>query len=98
MYTLLHLLYAYNIQLNTLTSTWAIQKLTRFDKKFRSSDNQYLIKFWLLTFSTMEILNPKVGTVPKNFVAYKSPRALCSVFKKYRVCFGRRFKTIIKII
>ena len=48
----------------------------------------------------MEILNPKVGTVPRKFekfFLYKSPRARFSVLK-IRVCFGRRFKTMIKII
>ena len=39
-------------------------------KNFCTSDNQFLIKFWLLTFSTMEILNPKVGTVPRYFEKY----------------------------
>ena len=53
--------------------TWAIQKLTRFDKNFPTSDNQFLIKFWLLTFSTMEILNPTVGTVPRKFEKYLWP-------------------------
>ena len=47
----------------------------------------------------MEILNPKVGTVPKQirdvFLANNPPRALFSVMEN-RVCFGRRFKTIIK--
>ena len=47
----------------------------------------------------MEILNPKVGTVPKKirvvFMVNKSPRALFSVIEN-RVCFGRRFKPIIK--
>ena len=41
---------------------------TRYN--FRTCDNLFLIKFWLLTSSTMEILNPKVGTVPKNFEKY----------------------------
>ena len=35
-----------------------------------TSDNLFLIKFWLLTFSTMEILNPKVGTMQKKFEKY----------------------------
>ena len=61
-------------------------------------------------FSTMEILNPKVGTVPKKFevgtepkkirevfMVIKSPRALFPVMEN-RVCFGWRFTTIIKII
>ena len=57
----------------------------------------------------MEILNPKVGTVPKKFikkvfvknkkvfVAHKSPHTLFSKMENH-VCFSRRFKTIIKII
>ena len=40
-------------------------KIYEIRLNFRTSDNQFLIKFWLLTFSTMEILNPKVRTVPK---------------------------------
>ena len=50
--------------------TWRIRKVIGFDKKFCTSDNQFFIKFWLLTFSTMEILNPKVGTVPRKFEKY----------------------------
>ena len=34
-------------------------------QNFRISDNQLSIQFWLPTFSTMRILNPKVVTVPK---------------------------------
>ena len=49
---------------------WAILKIMRFDKKFCTFDIQFLIKFWLLTFSIMEILNPKVGTVPRKFEKY----------------------------
>ena len=32
-----------------------------------TSDNQFFVKFWLPPFSTMRILNPKVGTVPRKF-------------------------------
>ena len=48
----------------------------------------------------MEILNPKVGTVPKKirevFMVKQSLRALFSVIKNRGCKFGRRFKTIIK--
>ena len=50
--------------------TWRIRKVIGFDKNFCTSDNQFFIKFWLLTFSTMEILNLKVGTVPRKFEKY----------------------------
>ena len=40
--------------------TWAVVKIHTFD-------NQFLIKFWLPTFLTIEILNPKVDTVPRKF-------------------------------
>ena len=60
-------------------------KINKFDKNFRTFDNQYLMKFWLLSLSTMEIQNPKVGTVPKkireDFMAYRSPRALFPYLK-----------------
>ena len=76
-------------------------KIMRFDKKISYFRQSVLNKIWILTFSTMEILNPKVGTVPKKireiFMANKSPRTLFSVMEN-RVCFGRRLKTIIKII
>ena len=58
-YTVLYIVY-----------TWRIRKVIGFDKKFCTSDNQFFIKFWLLTFATMEILNPKVGTVPRKFEKY----------------------------
>ena len=45
----------------------------------------FSIKFWYLTLSTMEILTPKVGTVPKKirevFMVNKSLCALFSVSK-----------------
>ena len=67
-------------------------KINEIQLNFCTSDNQFLIKFWLLTFSTMEILNPEVGTVPKKirevFMANKSSRALCSVLKIVFVLVG----------
>ena len=51
-------------------STWRIQKVLTFKKIFCTCDNQFFIKCCLLTFSTMEILNPKVGTVPRKFEKY----------------------------
>ena len=56
--------------INSSLFTWRIRKVMRFDKKFCTSDNQFFIKFWILTFSTMEILNPKVGTMPRKFEKY----------------------------
>ena len=42
-------------------------KSIRILKNFCSSDNQFFLKFWLPPFSTMRILNPKVGTAPRKF-------------------------------
>ena len=42
-------------------------KSIRIFKNFCSSDNQFFLKFWLPPFSTMRILNPKVGTAPRKF-------------------------------
>ena len=45
-------------------------KSIRIIKKICTFDNQFLLKFWLPPFSTMRILNPKVGTVPRKFEKY----------------------------
>ena len=42
-------------------------KSIRILKNFCTSDNQFFVKFWLPPFSTMGILNLKVGTVPRKF-------------------------------
>ena len=42
-------------------------KSIRILKIFCTSDNQFLLKFWLHPFSTIRILNSKVGTVPRKF-------------------------------
>ena len=67
----------------------------KFDKNFRTFDNQFLIKFWLVKISKMKILNPKFGTVPKQFGKYLRPtiRRTHSILINNRVCFGRRFKS-----
>ena len=42
----------------------------RILKFFCTSDNQFVLKVCLQPFSTMRILNPKVGTVPRKFEKY----------------------------
>ena len=56
-------MYGYTMQ--RLYMYMGYSKINEIRYIFCTSDYQFLIKFWLLTFSTMEILNPKVGTVPK---------------------------------
>ena len=41
-------------------------KSSRIAQNFPTSDNKILMKIWLLPFSTMLILNPKVSIVPRN--------------------------------
>ena len=73
----------------------------RFDKNFCTSDNQFLIKF--LTPDVFDYGDSKSESwhrAKKNrevFMVIKSPRALFSVIEN-RVCFGRRFETIIKLL
>ena len=56
------------------------------------TDNQFQIKFWLPTCSTMRILNLKVGTMPSKirevFINNQSPPPLSSVLKN-RAYFNR---------
>ena len=65
-------------------------KSIRIFKKFCTSDNQFFLKFWLPPFSTMRILIPKVGTVPrkceKSFLDYKSPAPLL-LYRKIVISF-----------
>ena len=67
----------------------------RFYKNYPTSDNQWFIKFRLQSLSTMEILNPKVGTVPKQIEKFIWPTNRPT--HSLRVSVGRSFKTI-KII
>ena len=53
-----------------INDTWVILKVMRFNKIFVLPTIQFLIKFWLMTFATMEILNLQVGTVPRKFDKY----------------------------
>ena len=69
---------------------------SRNRENFRTSDNRTFMKLWLPPFSTMRILNPKVGTMPRKFVN-KSTRTLLLVVKN-RVYFDRQLKTKIKLI
>ena len=66
-------------------------KSIRILKKFCTSDNQFLLKFWLPPFSTMRNLNPKVGTVPrkfeKSFWTTNRPRHFVFVQKKIVISF-----------
>ena len=36
-------------------------------QKYCTFDNQFVIEFWYVTYSTIEILNSKVCTVPTKF-------------------------------
>ena len=61
---------------NVLYDCWMYMghpKRIRILKNFCTSNNQLFIKFWLPPFLTMTILNPKVGTVPKQFEKYLWP-------------------------
>ena len=84
-----------------LVCTWAIQKLMRFDKKFSYFRQSVFYK--ILAPDVFDYGDSKSESwhrtkkIREVFLAYKSPRTLLSVLKN-PVCFGRRFKTIIKII
>ena len=72
----------------------------RFDKKFCTSDNQFFIKF--LAPDVFDYGDSKSESwqrakkIREVFMVNKSSHALFAVMKN-RVCFGRRFKTMIKI-
>ena len=80
---LVQLLHLYSEQLYTPVCTDYRQtvymymvhsKINETRKFFRISDNQFLIKFWLLMFSIIEILNPKVGTVQRKYEMFLWPK------------------------
>ena len=72
----------------------------RFDKKFCTSDNQFLIK--ILAPDVFDYGDSKSESwhlakkIREVFMVNKPSRAPFAVMEN-RVCFGRRFKTMIKI-
>ena len=62
-------------------------KSIRILKNFCTSDKQFFIKFWLPTFSTMRILNPKVGTVPRKFEYLWTTNRPRHLFCNEKLCF-----------